>query len=138
MQSRISHVETVGLRLLAVRNKAGFSQAKMASVLLISDQAYKNYELGKRELPLNVAAKVCIEFDVSLDWLVFNERPELETRNLDLISEVSKVSYDLTRNDVNAMAADKFGNFVAYVYQQSLGTGTRPREIALSILAIFR
>ena len=126
--------KAVSTRLLAVRQKAGISQSAMASTLLISAQAYKNYEHGLRELPLSVAAMVCVEFGVSLDWLVFDQKPELKASSLELVREASTASIDLIGGCSESFSSEKFGKLVAYVFRQSLITGVRPCEIVDSSL----
>lgn len=130
--------EAVGTRLLAVRQRAGITQSLMASSLQVSAQAYKNYEHGKRELPLTVAARVSVEFGVSLDWLVFNHWPELKASSLELLKEASAASFDMIGTKSDELVPDKFGKLVSYVYAQSLLTGMTPRKIVGSVQSIIR
>jgi transcriptional regulator with XRE-family HTH domain len=60
----------VARNLLAVRTAHRVSQAKFAAQLEISNAAYKNYETGRRDLPLVVAKRLCDLYQLSLDWLV--------------------------------------------------------------------
>ena len=70
----------VARNLLAVRTAHRVSQAKFAAQLEISNAAYKNYESGRRDLPLAVAKRFCGLYQVSLDWLVRGFIWELEGR----------------------------------------------------------
>lgn len=57
-------------RLEMVRRSTGLSQAAFGERLGLSDRAYKNYELGIRDLPLRVALDISEKFEVNVGWLV--------------------------------------------------------------------
>lgn len=63
----------IARNLLGLRTEVGFSQEKMADVLGISKAGYKNYETGRRDLPMSVAIRLSIVFNVSLDGLLLNK-----------------------------------------------------------------
>jgi DNA-binding XRE family transcriptional regulator len=133
-----TEIDTVGVRMLTVRSKAGYTQPKMAAILGISEQAYKNYELGKRELPLRIAAKLCMEFNESLDWLVFDSIPELSERNLHHLELVGEASFSLAENDPQIDNPQKFSRFQRKIYADSLKSGTSPKAIGEDILSLFK
>ena len=60
-------------RLEIVRKSTGLSQAAFGEQLNLSDRAYKNYELGIRELPLRVAIDIAEKFKVNVNWLITGE-----------------------------------------------------------------
>lgn len=60
-------------RLLAVRKELGLTQPELGKVLGLSERAYKNYELGIRELPLAVALKLSENFKISIAWLLVGD-----------------------------------------------------------------
>lgn len=57
-------------RLSSIRKATKLSQAAFGAELGLSDRAYKNYELGIRELPLAVALSISDKFDVNIAWLL--------------------------------------------------------------------
>ncbi|MDG5749154.1 helix-turn-helix transcriptional regulator [Qipengyuania sp. XHP0207] len=60
----------IGGRMLETRKDHDLPQSKVAALLHISDRGYKNYETGKREIPLSVALAFCERFGISFSWLV--------------------------------------------------------------------
>lgn len=57
-----------------IREKNKLSQTDFAKRIGISIQRYNSYEKGRRNIPLYIAKKIAIEFNVSLDeiFLDFN------------------------------------------------------------------
>lgn len=60
-------------RLSSIRKETGLSQAAFGAEFGLSDRAYKNYELGIRELPLAVALGISEKCDVNIAWLLTGE-----------------------------------------------------------------
>lgn len=73
-------------RLLAVRKESGLSQADFAARVGTSTRAYKNYELGLRDVPLSVIVAINIEFGVEFDWLIMG-RGASNSENTENINE---------------------------------------------------
>lgn len=114
-------------RMLEIRTIAKASQAKAAARLDISEKAYKNYELAKREVPLSVVLRFCEEFECSFGWLVLGEgaKTSIELRNLvgDTFLEISlRVDKELTREE-----AALWGNKGQYIFEQCRATGNPAR-----------
>lgn len=65
--------DTLASRLLRIRKDAGVSQAECAEVIGVTERAYRNYELGERELPLNAAKAIIKEFSIDPMWLLFGD-----------------------------------------------------------------
>lgn len=59
----------IAARIAQVRHHHGFSQGVMAAKLGLSDSAYKNYEKGRRDIPLSVALRLCSMFNLNFMWL---------------------------------------------------------------------
>lgn len=59
----------IGARLRAAREALGLTQAEFYRRAGIAQNAYSQYESGKRLLTLNQAIKLRDAFGLSLDWL---------------------------------------------------------------------
>lgn len=66
--------ETISIRLQAVRLYSRLSQGEMGQRLGISKSAYKNYELGKRQIPLPVVLRLIQQYDLDADWFLFGDQ----------------------------------------------------------------
>jgi len=64
------------IRLAELRKEKNLSQKEIARVLQITQQAYSNYENGRREPDYNMLKKIADLYKVSLDWLLNNEIQE--------------------------------------------------------------
>ncbi len=60
----------MGLRIAALRQAAGWSQAELAQRLKISPSAVGMYEQGRREPAVEILAALAKLFGVSIDYLV--------------------------------------------------------------------
>ena len=64
-------------RIRALREDKDLSQAEMARQLGCSQQAYSNYELGQRDIPLDALIRLADFHRVSVDYLLgLTDRPE--------------------------------------------------------------
>lgn len=57
-------------RLSEMRKLRGVTQKALATHLGISENAYQNYEYGKREPNYNTLAELCRVLEVSADYLI--------------------------------------------------------------------
>jgi len=71
------------IRLEELRRQRGLSQTQMADVLQISQQAYSNYENGKRKPDYEMLIKIADFFETTTDWILGNsdERFSLNKNN---------------------------------------------------------
>ncbi|WP_343503558.1 MULTISPECIES: helix-turn-helix domain-containing protein [Roseobacteraceae] len=123
------------MRLRKIREQSGFSQARCAAYLGVSERSYKSYELGKREPPLSVVISASERFEVSLGWLVLGTEWAIQEKVAALAGDVSRVFHKTT--SVDAMTAERFGRLVEYAVQQCIEKGT-PAEIEVPrIIALF-
>lgn len=58
------------LRIRDLRVDSDLSQACIASKLNCSQQVYSNYELGQREIPLDLLSKLADFYGTSVDYLM--------------------------------------------------------------------
>jgi transcriptional regulator with XRE-family HTH domain len=129
----------IGDRMRLVRNETGFSQAKVAAMLDLSDRAYKTYELGKREPSLSTVLKFCEIFEVDLVWLI-NGGLRTEQDQADLATIATRTAdavYRQIMNDDPKMTAPQFQKFFAYVLEQAVHNKAVPEEEAKKIHQIF-
>lgn len=60
-------------RLLTIRKQTGASQGDFAKRLGVSPRAYKNYELGLRDVPLSLIESMHRELGADLSWLILGD-----------------------------------------------------------------
>lgn len=58
------------IRIRSLREDADLSQREIAQALGCSQQAYSNFELGKREVPLDILSKIADFHKTSVDYLL--------------------------------------------------------------------
>lgn len=58
------------LRIRDLREDRDLTQQEIADLLLCDQSLYSKYERLERPLPLELAAKLAVYYDVSLDYLV--------------------------------------------------------------------
>lgn len=108
-------------------------------MLDLSDRAYKNYELGKREPPLEVVAKFSVKFEADIHWLVFGETKKPQDISLiKIAAETSDATYALAANELNApLSLPRYSKFFRYVLEQCLSKGTSPKEEAEAVYELM-
>ena len=57
-------------RIRNLREDSDFSQKKVAEFLNCSQQAYSNYELGQRDIPISVLRQLALLYQTSVDYLI--------------------------------------------------------------------
>ncbi len=80
-------------RIKELREEAKISQAELASMLGVTQQALSNYENGLREPDLDTINKIANYFGVSIDYLLCRTN----VRNSDIIEEAIKDDPELER-----------------------------------------
>lgn len=75
-------------RLFAVRKQTGLSQESFAQRIGVSPRAYKNYELGLREVPLSVISGIHNEFSIELNWLILGKGISNAVNSEDAIQQI--------------------------------------------------
>ena len=58
------------LRLKELRRERGKTQMQVAEFLHIKQNAYSQYETGRREIPLNLLIRLTEYYEVSVDFLL--------------------------------------------------------------------
>ena len=101
-------------RLEQLRKQQGLSQASVADFLKITQQAYSNYEKGKREPDYDMLVKISDFYGVSTDWLLNktddprppDKKNDIPKEKLDMLKNVSYAYHggedkELTEKDVD-------------------------------------
>ncbi len=68
----------VGPRIRALRHEAGFSQTALAKLLGVTPGAVGNWERGQVNPTIKQGIKICVRFDVSLDYIFRGEMGNME------------------------------------------------------------
>lgn len=58
-------------RIRDLREDSDLTQTQISRILNISQVAYSYYEIGKREIPLDLLCKLADYYDTSVDYLLF-------------------------------------------------------------------
>ena len=58
-------------RLKEIREDKDLSQKDIAKVLNVSQVAYSYYEIGKRQIPIDLLKKLAKYYNVSIDYLLY-------------------------------------------------------------------
>jgi transcriptional regulator with XRE-family HTH domain len=121
----------IGKRLLELRKSTGLNQAEFGKTLGLSDRAYKNYELGIRDLPSETAIKICIDHNVSGDWLLLGRGARsAESFQERLNYSISVVDNFLEDNQLAPTTAGR-AELIEYVFQRASG----PEPVDKTILS---
>jgi transcriptional regulator with XRE-family HTH domain len=65
----------VGERLANVRRRLNYSRQEMARVLGLKSSGYFKNESGETFLSVTTLSRLQKNFDISIDWLLFNKGP---------------------------------------------------------------
>lgn len=98
-------LNSVALRLKAIRQQTGFTPAQMAARLGITPGAYNKYERGKNFPFRNTLKRLAEDFNISMDWLFFNKGPmyykEKGQREKELEEELKKLTAEFEEERKN-------------------------------------
>lgn len=76
-----AHARALGAHIAKVRKSIGLTQAELARVIGVSQQAVFAYELGERRVPVLALVNMAKEFGMSVDELVGMRRPIRPSRD---------------------------------------------------------
>ena len=69
-------------RIKELRIDNDLKQSEMAGILNCSQQVYSNYELGQREIPLDLLIELANYYDVSVDYILNRtDEPEINRKH---------------------------------------------------------
>ena len=66
----------IGEKIKQLRNINAYTQKDLAKMLNISQQALSHYEMGDREISIDLIKKICVIFDITSDELLQIETKE--------------------------------------------------------------
>lgn len=58
-------------RLKEIREDKDLSQKDIAKILNVSQVAYSYYEIGKRQIPIDLLKKLAKYYNVSIDYILY-------------------------------------------------------------------
>ena len=67
--------ETIGKKLISLRNSYGLTQQEVADIIGISRSALSYYEKAERTIDIEVLFKLANLYNVSIDYLVGMKKP---------------------------------------------------------------
>jgi len=132
-----SDLDGVGLRLLSVRKRLGFTQSVMAAKLDIADRSYTYYEQEKRELPSSVAVRFSRLFEVELDWLLTGSEGTVSKSEQALISACIRAVWQEAGRLEKAYSVEKLAQVSAFVFEQCSSKRSDPVDEAISIFKMM-
>jgi transcriptional regulator with XRE-family HTH domain len=110
------------MRLKELRKKKGYSQQQVANKLKITQQAYANYEAGKREPDVNSLLILSEVFEVTLDYLLGKtDSPELPVQILEVPAVLDDFTVAFHRGafeDLTQDEVDKLAEFAEFIKSQ--------------------
>jgi len=80
-----------GKKLVEARKKKGFSQEEVAKKLGTKSPVIGRYERDEAKPSVEVAAKLAVLLEVSLDYLVGNSDIEVDSKTLSRVLELQKL-----------------------------------------------
>jgi len=81
----------ISSRMRIVRKTSDATQNEAAEICGVSPRSYKDYELGRRSMPVEVMVKFCEAFRISSDEMLFGKRPASggAAASSDLVAEIA-------------------------------------------------
>lgn len=80
----------IGNKLLAIRKKAGLTQAEVAEAANLSDRTYADIERGTVNMRIETVLKICEALNITPDVLLTEDNPNLSAKQAELIAELDK------------------------------------------------
>lgn len=98
----------MGPRIKSLRKGAGLTQEEFASLCGISSMSVKNYESGRREVPLETIRRIAHLFGIPLSNLVDQNTAEEEPAHLQALYQIGQMVRQTNGGDfsIQAQAAE--------------------------------
>jgi transcriptional regulator with XRE-family HTH domain len=87
----------IGLRLQEVRQQTGLSAREMAVRLKVTTGGYTKNEGGLSIPNIDSLRHLTLDFDISMDWLLFNKGPRFFKKKTERENELEQTVAELTR-----------------------------------------
>lgn len=128
---------TIFSRLHLIRRNAQLTQAAMATRLGLSHRAYKNYESGKRDLPITVAITVCEQFATDLSYLISGKESLGLNECLNVLQDVVEAVLTEAESLDTPLSPAKTANLCALAFKLTMQTETKTTIDIRPILAML-
>lgn len=98
----------MGLRIKSLRKGAGLTQEEFAGLCRISSMSVKNYESGRRDVPLDTLRRISRVFGIPLSHLVDSNTAEEEPMHLQFLYQLGQTVAQTNGGDfsIQAQAAE--------------------------------
>lgn len=110
--------DSIPERLLVVRRRTGLSQNEFAEKVGVSPRAYRNYELAIRDVPVALVIGVHRAFNVSFNWLLLGEGPDLPQPASDVFLRILQALRDFQNKRSITFSVEKEARLFEYLYSQ--------------------
>lgn len=80
----------IGNKLLAIRKKAGLTQAEVAEAANLSDRTYADIERGTVNMRIETVLKICEALQITPDAVLTEDNPNLSAKQSELLAELNK------------------------------------------------
>jgi transcriptional regulator with XRE-family HTH domain len=84
----------VGSRLALVRKISNKTQEEFAARAGLKRNTYNQYETGKKDLSVEAATRLCLAYDLTLDYVFHNETSGLRGKMIDAIDALRRAASD--------------------------------------------
>ena len=88
----------MGLRIAHRRKELHLTQELLAERIGLSLQSISNIELGKKAVRPENLAKLCVQLDISADYILYGKRDEQQMQDVvSMLSSLSPEAYKIVR-----------------------------------------
>ena len=88
----IHDMRKIGIKILAIRKKAGLTQAEMAEKAGIADRTYADIERGNVNMRIETLLKICDALNVTPDTFLTEENIPLQLRQEEITKKFAVCS----------------------------------------------
>ena len=79
----------IGNRLLAIRKRAGLTQAEVAELAGLADRTYADIERGTVNMRIETVLRICSALRITPDEILTRENPSLSARQEELLARLN-------------------------------------------------
>ena len=80
---------TIGNKLLAIRKRAGLTQAEVAEAAGLSDRTYADIERGTVNMRIETILRICSVLHITQDEILTQDNSAVEIRQSELLEKLS-------------------------------------------------
>lgn len=88
----IFNFRTIGNKLLAIRKRAGMTQAEVAEAAGLSDRTYADIERGAVNMRIETILRICNVLHITPDEVLTEDNPSLTTKQEELFQRLNACS----------------------------------------------